>query len=214
MKRTFLCLAVAAALAALASANAQEAVDENLRLEVEGLVKLFERKKYDQVIQGVEQIQADGDLGGFVANLKGAALTKLKDYEGAKAAFESALEKSPGLFSATYNLGEILFLQKKYPQALAWFQRMLANDPRNELLQFKVFLCQLLTEDVEAARKTLSRMRFPGETPAWYYAYAAWELHRGNRRQAMDYLNGARFIFPGKTELFDETFSELGWPTK
>ncbi|MCX7869206.1 MAG: tetratricopeptide repeat protein [Terrimicrobiaceae bacterium] len=205
---------LAAALLALAAVQAETPVDDNTRFEVEGILKLFERKKYDEVIQKIRALPLEGEVGAFLLNLQGAAYTKLKDYEAAKASFEAALKKAPGMFSATYNLGEILFLQRKYAEALAWFQGMLANDPRNELLQFKVFLSQLLSEDTEGARKTLSRMKFPGDTPAWYYASAAWELRRGNRGKASDYLDGARYIFPGKTEIYEETFTDLGWPTK
>lgn len=209
-----LIIAFGCVLFGLAAVRAQEPVDENIRLEVESVLKLFERKKYEEVVQRISSMPQDSEVGAFLLNLQGAAYTKLKDYEAAKSAFEKALEKSPGMFAATFNQGEILFLQRKYPEALAWFSGMLANDPRNELLQFKVFMCQLLSGDTEAARKSLSRMKFPGDTPAWYFASAAWELQRGNRSKASDFLDGARYIFPGKTEIYEETFADLGWPTK
>ena len=212
MKKFFLIIALSVG-GALPS-PAQAPVDDNLRLEVEKILRLFEKKKYDEVIERAKVLELDDEVGAFVLNLQGAAQTKLKNYDAARAFFQKALEKSPGFFAANFNLGEILFLERKYADALAWFSGMLVNDPRNELLQFKVFLCHLLMENEEAARKSLSRMKFPGDTPAWYFASAAWELHRGNRGKAIDFIDGARFIFPGKTEIYEETFTDLGWPIR
>jgi tetratricopeptide (TPR) repeat protein len=147
-------------------------------------------------------------------NLKGAAYTKKKDFVQARACFEKSLELVPGMFAARFNLGEIEFLQGNYDKALSTFRSMLEADPRNELLQFKVFLCYLQMKDDEAAQKALAKVRYPGDTPAWYYAQAAWEFSRGNKGLVSDYLSGARYIFPGKTEIFDETFADLGFPRK
>lgn len=191
-----------------------DAVDDELRKNIEAIVKDFERKDYDAVIARVDELDVEGPNAAFLQNLKGAAYTKLKDYPKAKESFEAALKVAPGMFAAVFNLGEILFLQRQYEEALPWFRGMLVNDPRNELLQFKVFLCQLQLENTEAAKKALNSMTYPGDTPAWYYAHAAWELSQDNRSRASDYLAGARYIFPGKTEIFDETFTDLGLPTR
>jgi tetratricopeptide (TPR) repeat protein len=188
--------------------------DDALRENVELIIKEFERKNYDEVIKRIDDLRIEGDGSAFVLNLKGAAYTRLKDYSKAEESFKAALDESPGMFAATFNLGEILFLQKQYDKARDWFRGMLINDPRNELLQFKVFLAHLQLGDNEAAQKMLNAMKFPGDSPAWYYANAAWEFSKGNKRRASDYLAGARFIFPDKTEIFDETFTDLGLPTR
>jgi tetratricopeptide (TPR) repeat protein len=189
-------------------------VDDALRQQVETIIKDFDRKDYEAVIAGVESIDATDENAAFLENLRGAAHTKMKDYPAAKAAFEKALELSPGMFAANFNLGELLFLQKEYEPALTWFRRMLINDPRNELLQFKVFLCYLQMGDESEAEKALDAIRYPGDTPAWYYARAAWEFSQDNKNRARDYLAGARYIFPERTEIFDETFMDLGLPTR
>ena len=202
-----LCLCFALPLAA-------QQVDDTTRQQIEAIIKDFERKKYDAVIDKITELEPAGESGAFMLNLKGAAYTKKKEYDQAIASFRTALELSPGLFAAQFNLGEVHFLQRQYPEALAIFRDMLNGDPRNELLQFKVFLCHLQLEDELAAKKALSTMKFPGDTPSWYYSQAAWEFSKGNKRKASDYLSGARFIFPGKTEIFDETFADLGLPRR
>ncbi|MEX1117543.1 MAG: tetratricopeptide repeat protein, partial [Terrimicrobiaceae bacterium] len=143
-----------------------------------------------------------------------AAYTKKKDYVEAKRNFEKALELAPGMFAAHFNMGEVEFLQGNYDEALAKFQVMLDADPRNELLQFKVFMCYLLRGDERAAKRSLSRIKYPGDTPAWYYAQAAWEHKQGNKAKTSEYLSGARYIFSGKTDIFDETFTDLDFPRR
>jgi len=189
-------------------------VDENFRAQVETVIEDFNNKKYDSAISRIDSIQAEGEDAAFLTNLRGAAYTKKKDFVEAKRNFEKALELAPGMFAAHFNLGEVEFLQGNHKEGLAKFQTMLDADPRNELLQFKVFMCYLLMGEERAAKRSLSRIKYPGDTPAWYYAQAAWEHKQGNKSKASEYLSGARYIFPGKTEIFDETFSDLDFPRR
>lgn len=204
---------IAVTLASLATASAQNQNAE-LRKQVEQAIEDFKNKKYDAVVAFADSAPLEGGDKAFVLNLKGAALTKKKDYAGAQKAFSEALETAPGMFAAQFNIHEIDFLQGKYPEAVQGFSEMLQGDPTNELLGFKVFLAQLKSGDKDAAQKTLSKIRYPGDTPAWYFAQAAWLLEKGENDRASDYLTGARYIFPGKTELYEESFTDLGWPTK
>lgn len=206
-------IALATLLAAIAGALAQPQTAE-IRKQVEQAIEDFKNKKYDAVISFADSVPLEGGDKAFVLNLKGAALTKKKDFAGAQAAFNSALEAAPGMFAARFNLHEIDFLQGKYSEAGQGFSEMLQNDPSNELLGFKVFMSQLKSGDKDSAQKTLSRIRYPGDTPAWYFAQAAWLLDKGENDRASDYLAGARYIFPGKTELYEESFADLGWPIK
>jgi hypothetical protein len=83
-------------------------------------------------------------------------------------------------------------------------------DRPNELLQFKVFLCHLQSGHTAEAAAELKTMKYPSDTPAWYYANAAWESKNGNNKKAREYLTGARYIFGPKTAIFEETFEDLG----
>ncbi len=211
MKARFFALFV---LAAAALPLCADEVQDGVREQVEAIIEDFNQKNYDSAIARIEAMKPEGADAAFLLNLKGAAFTKKKDYAEAEKAFNQAIALSPGLFAAHFNLGEIQFLQGHYDQALKKFQAMLDADPRNELLQFKVFLSQLNLGDESAAKRTLSRIKYPGETPAWYYAQAAWEHSKGNKAKVSDYLAAARYLFQGKTELFDETLADLGIPRR
>lgn len=170
----------------------------------------FDSKKYDDALKKLTELNDRNPGDPFVLNLFGAAYTRKKDYAKAKKYFDQSLEKVPDFFPAKFNLGELMFLQRQYAEALEFFSKMLEKDPRNELLQFKVFLCLLQLGKKDEAQKALGRVKYPGDTPAWYYSQAAWESKQGNNKKAIEYLTGAKYIFGPKTALFDETFEDLG----
>jgi predicted Zn-dependent protease len=170
----------------------------------------FDAKKYDDALVKLQTLEKKLPGDPFIQNLIGAAYTKKLDYATAQKYFDKALEMQPEFFPAKFNTGELIFLQRKYPEALKFFQQMQERDPQNELLQFKVFLCHLQLGNKEDAEKALKAVKYPGDTPAWYYSQAAWASKNGDNKKALEYVTGARYIFGPKTALFDETFEDLG----
>jgi predicted Zn-dependent protease len=194
--------------------HAQEAPAPDFQAQIEAILKQFNGKKYDEVVKHVDALLKQNPDDAFLLNLQGAAYTRLKDYPAAEKSFRAALDKQPGLFAAQFNIGEIQFLQQKYREAFEHFSSMLLRDPGNELLQFKTFLCLLQMKDEDRAKQVLARIRYPGETPAWYYSQAAWELSKGNKSKASNYLSTAKTLYRDKIEIYDETFRDLDLPTK
>lgn len=213
MKTRILLLSLVAVALGMQSPLAQEP-ENPAQVLVNGALADFEAKKYDEALTKLQEAEKLDPSSAFIANLIGAAYTKKKDFAQAKTSFEKSLAADPGFFPSLFNIGELLFLQKQYPQALDYFSKMLARDPGNELLQFKVVLCLLLTEQPEDAKKLADRMRFPGDGPAWYYSQAALQMHADNKRKARDMLATAKTMFPEKISLYSETFDDLGWPSK
>jgi predicted Zn-dependent protease len=170
----------------------------------------FDAKKYDEALVKLQTLEKKLPGDAFIQNLFGAAYTKKKDFATAQKYFDKSLEMQPEFFPAKFNTGEVIFLQRRYPEALKFFQQMQERDPQNELLQFKVFLCQLQLGNKEEAAKALKAVKYPGDTPAWYYSQAAWASKNGDNKKALEYVTGAQYIFGPKTALFDETFEDLG----
>jgi len=203
-----------ATLACLTPSTRAEPGANPVQVLVDDALVDFEAKKFDEALAKLHEAEKLDPNSPFIHNLIGAAYTKKKDYPAAKSAFDKALDSNSGFFPALFNLGELLFLQKQYPQALEYFTRMLAADPGNELIQFKVVLCLILTNQMDDAKKVVSRMKFPGDGPAWYFSQAALRLKEGDKRKAADLIANAQIFFPAKTSLFQETFEDLGWPAK
>ena len=183
------------------------------KLVSEALVD-FEAKKFDDALVKLLEAEKLDPNSAFVLNLIGAAYTKKQDFAMAKTYFEKSLALDSTFFPSLFNIGELFFLQKQYPQALDYFARMLNRDPGNELLQFKVVLCLLLTDQPEEAEKLIKRMKYPGEGPSWYYSQAAVAFKKGDKGKSRETVGMAKILFPGKVSLYDETFTDLGWPIK
>jgi len=184
--------------------------EDSTKVAIEAVLADFDAKKNDEALAKLETLQKKLPDDPLILNLIGSVYSKKKDYLAAESYFRKAVKKSPGFFPALYNIGEILFLEKKYTEAREHFQAMRGSDTRNELLQFKVVLCDLALNDTERAKKVMNAIKYPGDSPAWYYAHAAYENKAGNNKKAREYVAGAKYIFGPKTSLFDETFEAAG----
>jgi len=147
-----------------------------------------------------------------VLNARGAiAIEKRQFDQGAKYCI-AALEKDPQFFLARFNLGEIPFMQKRYPEARALYEEVLAAQPSNELVQYRIFLTYLLDKNEASAHAALNRIRYPGDTGAYYYAHAAWEFSRGNTTEAVRWLNAGDWIFSKEKNIYlADPLADLGW---
>jgi tetratricopeptide (TPR) repeat protein len=127
-----------------------------------------------------------------VPNLRGAIFTKQKRYDEAAQQFNQALALDPKFYPAKLNLAEVNMLQGKYAEATQLYQELKQLDPGSELLEFKLALCALLAGEENRATAMVDVMKFPGKTPAYYYARAAIALKRGQKEIAQKYLENAK----------------------
>ncbi len=150
------------------------------------------------------------------ANMSGAIAMELEQYEAAKTDFERALAIDPTFFPAQFNLTEIPFQQKKYAEARTMLEALAPLDSDGkELVEYKVFLTYLLEGQNDVAAKRLEAIKFPSDTPAYYFAHAAWEFAHDNRNEAQSWVQSSSRIFkPHQNAIFAETLEELGWLTR
>ena len=139
-------LAVLAVVAAItgcskrpSAASTPLQADEALRTAA----KALEEKKPDKALRALAPALEVRPQDPEVLNMKGAILTKLKDYAGAKACYEQALQQSPEFFPARYNIGALMALRGEWEPATTHFRNMLIDQPNNELVQYKLLLLLL-----------------------------------------------------------------------
>src|SRR5207253_6081641 len=61
-------------------------------------------------------------------------------------------------------------------------------------------------------QKLMEQFQFSGDTPALYYAEAAWEFKHDNAEKANDWITSARKIYPSASNtLYAGGFYDLGW---
>lgn len=172
-------------------------------------IAAFEAENYDEALGHLDEALAVSPNSPFILNLRGAVYTKQKDFEAARKNFEAAVVADPQFFPARFNLGELLFLEGQYEEALAYFELLNASYLRNELIQFKLIILFAMTDRREDAARTLAGLRFPGETPSWYYSHAAFRALEGDKRDSRRYVRAAREIFPEEQRaLYEESMEE------
>jgi hypothetical protein len=105
-------------------------------------------------------------------------------------------------------------VQKRYAEARAMFMKLLEENPKDELVQFRILLTWLLEKNDAEARRVLEAIPFPSDTPAYYYGNAAWEFAHGNEAEGNKWVMRGNWVF--KTEItanFSQPFIEIGWLT-
>src|SRR5271166_2201874 len=106
--------------------------------------------------------------------------------------------------------GAIFTKQKRYDEAAQQFQELKQLDPGSELLEFKLTLCALLAGEENRATAMVDVMKFPGKTPAYYYARAAIALKRGQRETAQKYLeNVKKYYSDEECAYFAQSLKEI-----
>lgn len=148
-------------------------------------------------------------------NLQGAIAIELGNYDEAVKYLEHALEINPRYSLSRLNLAEVLFRQKKYAEARARLEPLLAENLTNELIQYRIFLCWLLEKDELAAKKELEKIKYPGKSPAYYHAQAAWAFYHGNKEEAEKWLKAVADLYPApKNQIYADSLEQAGWLPK
>jgi len=148
-------------------------------------------------------------------NLRGAIYAEEHAYEEADDAFEKAASLSPGDFWPPYNLAELLMMQKKYGPAADAFGKLEVYGGHEELVGFKIVFADLMGGKPDAAKPVLDAMKFPSNTPAYYFAYAAWSFAHNDAKEGTYWTNEAIKVFgPGPCVSFYQTLADAGWLPK
>jgi Flp pilus assembly protein TadD len=151
-------------------------------------------------------------------NLRGEILMEQKEFGEAEAAFKKATKLDPKFREAQYNLAQIPFKKKDYAKARERFQALLERTPGGdknqaaELMKFKIYMTLLLEGKDSPAQAMMEQFQFTGDTPALYYAQAAWEFKHNNPEKAADWTASAKKIYsPALNSVFADAFYDVGW---
>jgi tetratricopeptide (TPR) repeat protein len=151
-------------------------------------------------------------------NLRGEILMEQKQFGEAEAAFKKAAKLDPKFREAQYNLAQIPFKNKDYAKARERLEALLERTPGGdknqaaELMKFKIYMTLLLEGKESRAQAMMEQFQFTGDTPALYYAQAAWEFKHSNPEKAADWTASAKKIYsPALNSVFAEAFYDVGW---
>jgi len=150
-------------------------------------------------------------------NLKGAAFSKVRDFEKARVSFAKCLELKPDSLEAKFNLAEMDFVQKDYEKAFEAFNSLLSDNPvmpaqTRNLLLYKNYLCLLVLDRSEEAEAILEKFRFDSDTPEYYFGNAAKYFQAEDKEEARGWLKSAARVYDRSLQtLFLDSIIEIGW---
>jgi Flp pilus assembly protein TadD len=192
--------------------------------------KAIARTKFEQAQQALRQRdlatalkladeadQADPNQASTI-NLRGEILMQQDQFDQAEAAFKKAAKLDPKLREAQYNLAQIPFKKKEYAKARDRFETLYKRTPGGdknqaaELIKFKIYMTLLLEGKESRAHAMMDEFQFTGDTPALYYAQAAWEFQHNNPEKAADWTSSANKIYSSAlNSVFADAFYDVGW---
>jgi tetratricopeptide (TPR) repeat protein len=192
--------------------------------------KAVARAKFEQAQQALRQRdlatalklvdeadQADPNQAATI-NLRGEILMQQEQFDQAEAAFKKAAKLDPKLREAQYNLAQIPFKKKEYAKARDRFETLYKRTPGGdknqaaELIKFKIYMTLLLEGKESRAHAMMDEFQFTGDTPALYYAQAAWEFQHNNAEKAADWTASANKIYSSAlNSVFADAFYDVGW---
>jgi tetratricopeptide (TPR) repeat protein len=188
------------------------------RSRFEEAQKAFQQRDLETARKFVDEADAADPNQPAMLNLRGEILMEQKEFDQAEAAFKAASKADPKFREAQYNLAQIPFKKKDYAQARSRFETLFSQTPGGDknqaaqLIKFKIYMTLLLEGKESRAQKMMEQFQFTGDTPALYYAQAAWEFKHNNPNKATDWIASAKKIYsPALNVIFIDSFYDLGW---
>jgi len=182
-----------------------------LAMLMQDTANLIGQKRLGKAEKNLAELKKLAPQHPTVLIFSGAIKSLRKDYAGARVDYTLALRASPNSFNAAFNLAEVDFVTGNYPVAAAQLENMLKSRPDDEILLFRLFVCELLQNRDDLASYYLGRLPQSGETPAWYYANAVRLFRINKKSEARALLNTAKSLYPDKTAFFDASNELLGY---
>ncbi|MEY2584284.1 MAG: hypothetical protein QOD80_310 [Verrucomicrobiota bacterium] len=186
----------------------------------EAAEQAFQQRDYTAARRLIDEAEAAEPNQPATINLRGEILLAQKDFDGAENAFKQAAKIDPKFREAQYNLAQIPFKKKEYTKARDRYEALFNNTPspggdKNQaaqIIKFKIYLTLLLEGKDSRAQKMMEQFQFTGDTPALYYAQAAWEFKHNNAAKANDWIVSAKKIYsPALNMVFADSFYDVGW---
>jgi tetratricopeptide (TPR) repeat protein len=178
----------------------------------------FSAGDFDGALAAIDQIDKTGKTSADVLDLRGMVYLEQGKFDEAKKSFESATKLDSKRFPPRLHLGDILLREKKFTEARDIYSDLLRDTnvrSSTEKLRYALLLTYLFTGENGVARSALQRIKFPTETPAYYYAQAAWEFANKHSSEAREWMKAADRMFkPREIAWFARPLYDMGWIQK
>ena len=183
--------------------------------------RAFDSGKFAEALKQLDGIDARQPDLAASKNLRGVIQMRQGNYDQAEAALQDAARIDPKFWNARFNLAEIPFLRKDWPEARNRFEQLLSSGESDlakeasQLIQYKILLTYLLEGKDNMVDSIQAKLELSPDTPAVDYVKAAVALKQKNQKEAKDWIGVAEKNFsPQLNKLFAESLYEVGWLEK
>src|SRR6184192_1076759 len=188
------------------------------RSRVEQARQAYQQRDFVAARKFIDDADAADPNQAATLNLRGEILLEQKQFDQAEAEFKKALKADSKFRQAQFNLALVPLKKKDYATARDRFEALLSKTPGGDkseaaqLIKFNIYMTWLLEGKDNRAQKLMEQFQFTGDTPALYYAQAAWEFKHNNVDKANNWITSARKIYPSASNaLYAGGFYDLGW---
>jgi tetratricopeptide (TPR) repeat protein len=210
-----------ASLPLMTAAERTEKTKAFARSKFEQSQQAFRQRDFATALKLVDEADKTDPNQPATLNLRGEILMQQGQFDDAESAFKKAAKLDPKLRDAQYNLAQIPFKKKEYAKARDRFETLYKRIPGGEknqaaeLIKFKIYMTLLMEGKESRAHSMMEEFQFTGDTPALYYAQAAWEYKHNNAQKAEDWTSSANKIYsPALNGVFADAFYDVGWLQK
>ncbi len=207
-----------ASLPLMTAAERTEKTKAFARSKFEQSQQAFRQRDFATALKLVDEADKADPNQPATLNLRGEILMQQGQFDDAETAFKKAAKLDPKLRDAQYNLAQIPFKKKEYSKARDRFETLYKRIPGGdknqaaELIKFKIYMTLLMEDKESRAHSMMEEFQFTGDTPALYYAQAAWEYKHNNAQKAEDWTNSSNKIYsPALNSVFADAFYDVGW---
>jgi tetratricopeptide (TPR) repeat protein len=185
---------------------------------IEQARQAFQQRDFAAALKFVNDADSADPNQAAIINLRGEILMEQKQFDQAEAEFKKALKVDAKFRQAQFNLALVPLKKKDYTTARDRFEALLGKTPGGDkseaaqIIKFNIYMTFLLEGKESRAQKMMEQFQFTGDTPALYYAQAAWEFKHNNPNKATDWITSAKKIYsPSLNLVFADSFYDLGW---
>jgi Flp pilus assembly protein TadD len=202
----------------MTAAERSEKTKATARAKFEQAQQALRQRDLAAALKLIEEADHADPNQAATINLRGEILAQQEQFDQAEAAFKKAAKLDPKLREAQYNLAQIPFKKKEYAKARDRFETLYKRTPGGDknqaaqLIKFKIYMTLLLEGKESRAHAMMDEFQFTGDTPALYYAQAAWEFQHNNPEKAADWTASANKIYSSAlNSVFADAFYDVGW---
>ncbi|HEY2712542.1 MAG TPA: tetratricopeptide repeat protein [Chthoniobacterales bacterium] len=210
-----------AAIEITSATERAERLKADAKANFEKAERAFEQHDFDGALKSLDLAEAAVPNEAPYDNLRGEILMEQGKFDEAEVVLRKAFTADPKFREAQYNLAQIPFKKGEYAEARDRFEALFGETPgddknqASQLIKYKIFLTLLLDGKENEAQQLMDQFKFTGDTPALYYAHAAWEFKHGHEDEGSDWVSSARKIYsPPLNLVFADSLYDLGWLKK